>query len=127
MQWLETRSTSPLNPSTRISEQVLLPSRNVSDAIEELVSSGALDDETMEAWQQRRDEPQRLFDAGCFLEAAKLGHPTAIGEMAQRYYYGTSGGVKVDHVKVLISLRRLRSETARACSFSGCAPQKVVV
>ena len=52
------------------------------------------DDGTEAARQARRDEPQRLFDQGRIFDAAKLGHPAAMGEMACRYFFGTYGTEK---------------------------------
>ena len=109
LNWLEEHTTSPLDPSTTISVRALFPNRSVNKTIEELVATSDVDVDTKAAWQARRDEPQRLLDQGRFLDAAKLGHPKAMGEMSFRYFFGI-GGFAVDDAKAFDFATRAAKE-----------------
>ena len=89
--WLETRNTSPLDPSLHLDIGLLRPNRAVRDAIEELVESGDLDDTVAETWRaavKDLDSAPELFRNGRILEAAELGYPQAQGTLAWKYYEG---------------------------------------
>ena len=99
--WILTNNTSPLDPSTVISVQGLRLNRSAQKTILELVESNNLDEEVKEAWYARKkvvelEMARKLFDEGRVLEAAKLGLPKAMGEMAWRYFYGQDGETKDD-------------------------------
>ena len=88
-QWLQTHTTSPLDPSCTLAIERLLPNRAVRDAIETLIESGDIDEDTCDAWRDKKraldlKRAQELFDAGRVLEAAKLVFPKAQGVMAIR-------------------------------------------
>ena len=54
LRWLETHSTSPLDPSCRLDADGLVVNRAVKQQIEDLFASGALDDEEQLAWNERK-------------------------------------------------------------------------
>jgi TPR repeat protein len=95
-QWLQTHTTSPLDPSCRLSIKGLIPNRAVREAVEALVESGELDDDTCAAWREKKRamdlrQAKVLYRAGRVLDAAKLGLPEAQGEMAIRCFCGSEG------------------------------------
>ena len=100
VEWLKTHNTSPLDPSCTISVRGLRPNRAVMTTIEELVESGDLGAEAKENWIARKkvvgmERAQRMFAEGRILDAAKLGHPKAMGVMAAKYSkYESSDEVK---------------------------------
>jgi TPR repeat protein len=68
----------------------------VREAVETLVESGELDDDTSAAWLDKKramdlKQAQKLYDSDRVLDAAKLGLPKAQARMAERYYHGTFG------------------------------------
>ena len=100
LEWLEDFDTSPLQPSIYIDAETLRFNKVVYEMIADLVASNTLDEETMAKWHARKDEPERLFEVGCYLEAATLGHPAAMGRIARHYYEGAgSVGVEKDYAK----------------------------
>ena len=54
LRWLETHSTSPLDPSCRLDADGLIVNRAVKQQIEDLFASGALDDDEQLAWNERK-------------------------------------------------------------------------
>ena len=76
--WLESSTTSPLDPSLQLSVSVLIPNRAVRDNVEALVESGDVDAELLESWRKRKKpfdmaSAKELYDQDRVLEAAKLG------------------------------------------------------
>jgi len=95
-QWLQTHTTSPLDPSCILTIAGLRPNRAVRGAVEIMINSGDMDEEVRLAWQSKKrgsdlKRAQAMFDAGRVLDAAKLGLPRAQGEMALRCYLGSQG------------------------------------
>ena len=103
-QWLQTHTTSPLDPSCTLTTERLLSNRAVREAIEALVESSDIDEDTCDEWREKKrsllchtldlKRAQELFDAGRVMDAAKLGLPKAQGIMATRFYSGKDGEVK---------------------------------
>ena len=114
LRWLESKHTSPLDPSHMISEQGLVLNRTMLHLITRLFEKGRVEKSVLEAWNARRNEPKKLHDEGKFLEAAKLGHPAAMGVMARRYYLGTDG-VVVDHVRAFKFAQQASNEGDVSC------------
>ena len=97
--WLETHSTSPLDPGTQITVQGLRPNHSMRKTLERLMESGDIDASVREAWLASQKKvnlakAQVFFDEGRVLEAAQLGLPEAQGVMAERYYFGKDGVAK---------------------------------
>ena len=53
-QCLQTNTTSPLDPSCTLTIEGLRPNRTVREAVETLVESGELDDDTSAAWLDKK-------------------------------------------------------------------------
>jgi len=95
MQWLQTNTKSPLDPSTTIDPSRLVGSRAVFKSIEKLVMLGDIDKNLRSDWLARKKafdlvKAQILYDEGRVYEAANLGLPQAQGRMAENYFFGTN-------------------------------------
>jgi TPR repeat protein len=93
LKWLRRTNKSPLNPSQILHPDRLVSNRALLSCIEKTTLSSAIDADLNEDWGVRKkisdlEKAQQLFDEGKVLEAAKLGHPKAQGEMAKNYYSG---------------------------------------
>mmetsp|Transcript_8705 Transcript_8705/g.16857 ORF Transcript_8705/g.16857 Transcript_8705/m.16857 type:complete len:360 (-) Transcript_8705:27-1106(-) len=93
MQWLQTNTKSPLDPSTTIDPSRLIGSRAVFKSIEKLVMSGDIDEDLRKDWFARKKKfdllkAKLLYDEGRVLEAANLGLPKAQGKVSSYYYHG---------------------------------------
>jgi len=78
IQWLQTKETSPLDPSMIIDPSRLIGSRAIFKSIEKLVMSGDVEEELCAEWLARKKKvdlvkAQELYDEGRVLEAANLG------------------------------------------------------
>jgi len=103
--WLGKKHTSPMVPSHTIDASRLLSNRSVRGAIEALVESGGIEEDLIEEWLELKNQlemekvwtkARELLRKGNFLEAAKLGLPTAQGMVSEYYYYGAHGFEKDD-------------------------------
>ena len=98
LEWLAASGVSPVDPEVAITAQGLRPNVSARETVEELVEArgggggvGRLDDATIKDWLKRKRavdlaKAQALYDGGRISEAAKLGLPVALGEMASRSY-----------------------------------------
>ena len=96
IEWLTTKSTSPLDSGKRLDVSRLMTNRAVKEQIEELVESGELDDALCAGYLERKESAslehaQELYDEGKVEEAAELGLPKAQGIMADRFFHGKNG------------------------------------
>ena len=118
MQWLQTNTKSPLDPSTIIDPSRLIGSRVIYKSIEKLVMSGDIDEELRTEWLERKKEvdlakAQKLYDEGKVLEAANLGLPEAQGKMAHYHYFGLHGFEKNEDKAFAFSTKAAESGDGR--------------
>ena len=111
---LKTDKKSPIVRSTVIDASTLRFSKRIYETIEELVMTGNLPDDEKKAWHARKkvvdlEQAKKMFDEGRILDAAKLGHPAAMGKMAYRYYRGNEG-VEKDGAKAFDFATRAAKE-----------------
>ena len=89
--WCETHNTSPLDPSIHLDLSQLKPNRSLRDAIERLVDAHEFDDAVCAEWSAaftRLESAPQLYRDGRIEEAAELGYPRAMGDLAMRYHAG---------------------------------------
>jgi len=94
--WLQRKTSSPLDPSKTIQAQDLIVARIVQHTIQTLIESGTVDRKLSDDWKEKRREmdlekAHKIFEEGCILDAAKLGLPRAQGEVAGWYLKGSHG------------------------------------
>ena len=114
LEHLATDKKSPIDRSTVISLTTLRFSKALYGMIEDLVATGSLPDDEKKAWHARKkvvdlEKGKTMFAEGRVLDAAKLGHPRAMGMMALRYYEGASG-VEEDYAKAFDFATRAAKE-----------------
>ena len=61
--WLQTHTTSPLDPSCALTINGLRLNRAVREAIETLVESGDIDEDTCDAWREKMHELEASTEA----------------------------------------------------------------
>ena len=89
--WCEHHDTSPLDPSVYLDLSQLKPNRSLRDAIQRLVESKEFDETVCLEWSDacaRQETAPQLYREGRLDEAADLGYPRAMGELAMRYHAG---------------------------------------
>ena len=104
-QWLKSHDGSPLNPNMNLKIKNLTPVRIVQQSIEELIKSNAVEEDLVEQWNTQKKEYDlskagSLYRKGLVMDAAKLGHPKAQGEVSAWYWDGKNG-MEVNHVKAV--------------------------
>ena len=95
-------TTSPIT-RMQISVEGLIENRFMKSQIERFVNSKDCSDEMKKKFQEKKKElnmvkSKKLYKEGEILEAANLGHPGAMGEMAYNFREG-EGGVEVNYDK----------------------------
>ena len=86
---LETDEKSPVDHKTIIDKTTLRFHKKTAEMIERLVAKGSLPDDEKKEWQARKKDVelgrlQVMHDDGRVFDAAKLGYPPAMVEMAYR-------------------------------------------
>ena len=90
---MKTKNISPCDNITTISVDGIFENRGLRYLIEKYVASDSISDDMNEecyAAKKASDmiKGEKLYDEGKILEAANLGYPEAMGEMASNYVNG---------------------------------------
>ena len=114
LQHLKIDKKSPVDRSTAISLKTIRCNKALCETTEDLALTGNLPDDDKKAWHARKKvvdlgKAETMYKEGRYLDAAKLGHPEAMGMMARLYYHGT-GGVAVDDAKAFDFATRAAKE-----------------
>lgn len=89
LKWIKLRQTSPLNPSMRLSPVTLVSNRHLEAVIENAVEQGDVEDVEVNEWRHQKCESRsalELYRDGQVNEAAALGLPVAMGELAKKAF-----------------------------------------